>query len=231
MTTASRRRSSVALNSEITGVTVKNVTIDAYSESAGIVGYAQGTTISDCHLSGTINIATEWAYVDGIAAHGYMNIEDCSVVASGTGVIKSETRNAVGGICGWLWEDGFHITGCKVANLEITGWANVGGVPGFIHRNNLLDSCSVSNVVLTKTRVGGVPTIGLAAGGYSCNASKPITLSNNTFTNITLNGESREFAPYDILYGSEYDGTANANFILTSNTQTGITDNTTIYTP
>ena len=31
--------------------------------------------------------------------------------------------------------------------------------------------------------------IGLAAGGYSYNESKPITLSNNTFTNITLNGE------------------------------------------
>ena len=220
-----------AASAKITGVTVKNVNINAYSESAAISAYNIGTTISDCHVSGTINIVTEWAYVGGIAAHGYMSIEDCSVVATGTGVIKSETRNAAGGICGWLWEDGHHITNCEVANLEITAWANVGGVTGFIHRNNQMDGCSVDNVVLTKTRAGGNPTIGLAAGGYSYNATRPITLSNNTFTNITINGESKEFAAYNILYGAEYDGTVNANFILTNNTQTGITDNTTIYIP
>lgn len=216
---------------DVTGVNVKNVDISAYSESAAIVGYAQGCTVSDCHVSGDISIVTEWAYVGGIAAHGYMNIEDCSVVASGTGVIKSETRNAVGGILGWLWEDGFHITGCEVANLELTGWANVGGVTGFIHRGNLLDSCSVSDVALTKTRVGGAPSIGLAAGGYSYDASKPITVSNNTFSNVTLSGESTEFASYNILHGSEYDGTDSANFVLTNNTQSGITDNTTVYVP
>ena len=195
------------------------------------VGYALGTTISDCHLSGDINIVTEWAYVGGIAGHGYMNIENCSVIASGTGVIKSETRNAVGGICAWLWEDGHHITGCEVANLEITGWANVGGVTGFIHRNNELSNCTVDNVVLTKTRIGGNPTIGLAAGGYSYNASRPITMTNNSFSNITLNGESKEFAHYNILHGSEYEGTENANFILSNNSQSGITDNTTVYVP
>ena len=89
-----------AYNAKITGVTVKNVNINAYSESAAISAYNIGATISDCHVSGTINIVTDWAYVGGIAAHGYMNIEDCSVVATGTGVIKSETRNAAGGITG-----------------------------------------------------------------------------------------------------------------------------------
>jgi hypothetical protein len=56
-------------------------------------------------------------------------------------------------------------------------------------------------------------------------------MTNNSFSNITLNGESKEFAHYNILHGSEYEGTENANFNLSSNSQSGITDNTTVYVP
>ncbi len=118
-----------------------------------------------------------------------------------------------------------------MANLEITGWANVGGITGFIHRDNMIDGCTGENLVITKTRVSGNPSVGVVAGGYNYNASKPITFSNNTFTNVTVTGESKEFASFDILHGSEYDGVDNANFVFTNNTLTGITDNTTIYVP
>lgn len=216
---------------EIKGINVVNVSIDAYSEAAAILGYGMGTTISDCHVSGKINIVAEWAYVGGIAGHGYMDIKDCSVIATGTGVIKSETRNAVGGICAWVWEGNHSVTGCEVANMEITGWTNVGCISGFIHYSVVFDGNTAENIVLTKTRVGGNPGIGLAAGGYSYNAEKPCTITNNTFENIELNGQSKVFEAYDIMYGSEYDGKTNANFVMSGNTQTNITDNTTIYNP
>lgn len=218
-------------NAEIKGINVVNVSIDAYSEAAAILGYGEGTTISDCHVRGKINIVTEWAYVGGIAAHGYMDVKDCSVIATGTGVIKSETRNAVGGICGWVWEGNHKVTGCEVANMEITGWTNVGCISGFIHYSNVFDGNTAKNVVLTKTREGGNPGIGLAAGGYSYNAGKPSTITNNTFENIEMNGQSIVFAAYDIMHGSEYGGTASANFVMSGNVQTNITDNTTIYNP
>lgn len=218
-------------NSEITGITVKNVDITGYSESAAIVGYAEGSTISDCHVRGKVNIVSEWAYVGGIAAHGYMDIENCSVIADGTGVIKSETRNAVGGIAAWMWEGNNRITGCRVENLEITGWTNVGCISGFIAYNNVFDGNAAKNIVLTKTREGGNPGIGLAAGGYGYNSEAPSTITNNTFTNVELNAESLEFAAYNMMYGSEYYGKENANFVMNGNTASNITDNTTIFNP
>ena len=215
-------------NNEITGITVKNVDVTGYTESAAIVGYAEGSTISDCHVRGAISIVNNYAYTGGIVAHGYVNIENCSVIADGTGVIKSATRNAVGGIAGWMWEGNYKISGCEVANLEITGWTNVGCISGFIAYNNVFNGNTAKNIVLTKTREGGNPGIGLAAGGYGYNSEAPSTITNNSFTSVELNGESLEFSAYHIMHGSEYYGKEMANFVMNGNSTSNITNNTTV---
>ena len=216
----------VAQNAAIKGINVHNVDIVGYSMVATVVGSPYtGCTVSDCHVTGKISLTADWAYVGGVLGYGYTKVENCSVIADGTGVIVSKTRNAVGGIAAWLLEDASSIKNCQVKNLELTGWANIGAITGFMHRLGVIDNCSAENVVLTKTRLDGIATVGLAAGGYNYNASKAITITNNTFKNITLNGTYVANAGADILYGGEYYGNTNTNFVLDNNVQENITNN------
>ncbi len=219
-----------AISATIQGITVHNVNIHAYQEAAAIVGLPySGCTISDCHVTGNINIVVEWAYVGGIASRGYVDIDNCSVIADGTGVITAKNRNAVGGIVAWLYEDGSSLTNCTVKNLDLTGWTNIGGLTGFVHRLGVIDGCSVENVTITKTRVDGHPGVGIAAGGFSYDANKAITISNNTFKNISLNGTAINKNSAGYIFGSEYGGADSNNFVLENNVEENIQNNI-IYT-
>lgn len=217
----------VTQNATIKNVTLNNVDVEAYSMVSALVGAAYPANISDCHVTGDIEIVAEWAYVSGIAGYCYYGtqVDGCSVVADDKGLIKSETRNGVGGITAWLLEGDHKVTNCTVKNLDLVGWTNIGGITGFVHYNNTIDGCSVENVTLTKTREDGNPGIGLIAGGWSYSATSAITLSNNSIKNATLNGTHVAYSAYNELYGSEYGGATTANFVLDNNTTNGITNN------
>ena len=217
----------VVADATIKGVTFENVNISAYSMVAAVVGAPYPATISNCHVMGDVNIVAEFAYVAGISGYNYYgtHVSDCSVIADDMGTIMSKTRNAVGGITAWLLEGDHKVTGCDVKNLNLTGWTNIGAITGFVHYNNTIDDCSVENVVITKTRLDGHPGLGLIAGGYSYNANNAITLTNNTLKNISLNGTAVYKASAGYLYGSEYGGADNNNFVLSGNTEEGIVNN------
>ena len=222
----------VVANATIKNVTIKNVNIYAYSMVAGVVGAAYPATIENCHVTGDVEIVAEWAYVAGIAGYCYYNtqVTGCSTIANGTGLIKSVTRNAVGGITAWLLEGNHSVTNCQVKNLDLVGWTNVGGITGFVHYNNTIADCTVENVTLTKTRVDGNPGIGLIAGGWSYSASNAITIKNNTVSNATMEGNHKVYAAYNELYGSEYGGAITTNFVLENNKTTDIENNLTTKT-
>lgn len=217
----------VAQNATIKGINVKNVDVVGKEMVAAIVGSPYtGCTVSDCHVTGKVSVVAEYAYAGGIVGYGYLKVDNCSVIADGMGTITAKERNAVGGIAAWLLEDVSAIDNCQVANLEMTGWANIGGLTGFMHRLGVIENSSVENVVLTKTRVDGQPSIGLAAGGWNYNAAKPMTIRNNTFKNITLNGTGVESSSASYMFGSEYYGNAACSVIVeNNNTESGIENN------
>ena len=216
----------VADQATIKGINLKNVNVTGYEMVAAVVGSPYtGCSVSDCHVTGDVNIVAEFAYAGGIVGYGYLKVDNCSVIADGMGTIMTKEKNAIGGIAAWLLEDVSAITNCQVANLEMTGYANIGGLTGFIHRLGLIDNNSVENVVITKTRADGHPSVGLAAGGWSYDASKAITITNNTFKNVTFNGTFVAISSADILYGSEYYGNMNTNFVTDNNTVSGLVNN------
>ena len=216
----------------IKNVNVHNVDIVAGSHAAAILArgyqYSKTTTVENCHVTGNINIQIDWAYAAGVVAKATgLNISDCSVMPTDTGVITAANRNAVGGIVGWVETVGAStISNCQVANMNLTGWANIGSINGYVQAGCKIDNCSAENIVLTKTRADGHPTIGLVAGGFSYNASQPVTITNNAVKNITLNGTHIAApASANILYGAEFSGNANSNFVLDNNTPENVTNN------
>ena len=217
-----------AVNAEIKNVRVENVDILGYSQVATIVGRPySGCTVSNCHVTGDISLTAEYAYVGGIAGYGYLTVEDCSVIAdeNAPGQLTTKDKNAIGGITAWLLEDSSSMTNCHVNNLTLTGYSNLGGLTGFLHRDGVIDGCSVENVTLNKTRVNGLAGIGLASGGWNYNAAKPAVIKNSTFTNLTCNGTYTYNPNTGLLYGSEYYGNTSVSVTCENNTTAQITDN------
>ena len=107
----------------IKNLNIKNVNIHADCATAAFVAYAGSygtpiTTIENCHLSGKIELVNEWAYIAGIFGYGEANINNCSVIADGTGLITSKNRNAVGGISAWLLDHSAGVTNSTVKNAH-----------------------------------------------------------------------------------------------------------------
>ena len=72
----------------------------------------------------------------------------------------------------------------------------------------LLHSC-LQNITLTKTSAEGDPSVGLVSGTWTGNETKGVTITNNTFKNITLVGTYAASAvANDELYGSHYSGSS-----------------------
>ena len=220
----------VAQNSTIKNVRIHNVDVVGYSMVGSVVGSPYvGCTISNCHVTGSVSLIADWAYVGGIASYGYVDIDNCSVIASGTGIITSNTRNAVGGIMAWLLENGNSITNCEVKNLNLTGWTNVGSIAGFVHYNNEISNCKAENIVLNKTRVDGNPGIGCLTGGWCYGENKTITIRNIELNNITLNGTHKAYDfEHRELYGSEYYGATTDIFVQDNVTVKNVTNNLTV---
>ena len=195
----------------IVNLTMNNVDIVAGSHAGAIVGrahtYGKLTTITNCHVTGKISILIDWAYAGAIIGKANtLNIAECSVMPTGTGVITAANRNAVGSLVGWV-EQPSNFVNCKATDMHLTGWANIGGITGYICSGSTIEDCSATNMVLTKTRQDGHPTIGYIAGGYS---GQNMTIKNSVAKNISLNGTAVAVMNADTMYGAEFSGNVNA---------------------
>lgn len=211
---------------KINNVKIRNVDIHAQSHVGAVAGIVYTGSVSNCHVSGAIKLVADYAYAGGITGYGYVTVSDSSVIAEGTGIITVVEKTGAGGITGWRGEGNTGIYNCTVKNLEITAWANVGGITGFVHYNNTIDGCTVDNVKLTKTRENGQASIGIAAGGWSNekNDNYAITITNNSFNNISINGTAINSVKQ--LYGSNYSYyDKEIKLVENGNTYGSITDN------
>ncbi len=217
--------------------TIKNFNIhnvDARGDQrvAAVVGATKPSAVIDnVHVSGSIEIFSDTHYAAGIVTHGYVNVKNCSVIAETKGTIGSN-GSMVGGICGWRGEGGTVLTNCHVKNIDMTGYASIGGLAALIHYNNEISECSVENVNLTKTRVDGWGSIGALSGnwgGVDKAGTAVYTVTNNTIKNVTLNGTAIKI--FSDIYGSKYSSPeADMPLVESGNTFENIKSNLTLVT-
>ena len=216
----------------IENVNFENVDILGNTMVATVAGFANtGSVISNCHVSGDISIVAEYAYAAGISAgQSSYSVDNCSVIADGTGVIIAKEKNAVGGITAWIVSSGdYKITDCQVKNLDLVGWTNIGGISGLVSAGNTVDGCTVENVTITKTRLEGHPGVGAISGGFTYKDDMAINLTNNTIKNVSVNGTAIYRESASCIYGSEYSGTDKSNFVLSGTTDASEITNNIVY--
>ena len=160
----------------------------------------------------------------GVVGNGYFaNFKNCSVVANTGSYITCKAASFVGGIVGYHGMGNLVIENCTVKNLELTAVGGVGAITGLVSTGNTITGCVVENVVLNKSKAASNPSIALAAGTWD---GPNFTITNNSFTNVTLNGTSKEYPTYSGIYGSNYSGsTTIPACTVENNTTNKITNN------
>ena len=193
----------------IKNVTLNNVNITAEDSSGAVGGYFQFGTFENVAVTGDVAIKGA-QHMGGIVGNGYYtNISGCSVIANEGSYITATTHSFAAGIVGYHCGNNFVIEDCAVENLEITAYGAVGVISGLAGNKTVITNCSGKNVVLNKTSEETLPSIGLVAGTWdgsenNCN----ITITNNKFDNITLNGKHLAYSTYSELVGSNYGGSS-----------------------
>ena len=201
---------------------VHNASVKGEDTSGVIAGYAYFGTFSNIQVTGDVSVIGN-EHVGGIVGNGYYaNFENCSVIADEGSVVKATVRSFAAGIVGYHGEGALKVNGCTVKGLNIEGNGAVGGITGLAHYSNIIDGNTVEDVTLTITGKSGNPSLGAVAGCYVYNATKPATITNNTVKNVTLKGAYDSVVKDSWLYGSEYNGKTDVNFVLDNNTEEGI---------
>lgn len=186
-------------NAEIKNLKLNNVTVKSTDNSnyvGGVVGNAYASTkINNVHVSGTINIAG-CGYIGGIAGHGYVVMDNVSVVANEGSLITS-TFWCAGGILGYAGEGSTNIMNAKVEGITITSAAGgLGAIVGMAEDNEGTQPISGSNLsaknVEIKTYVGAYGTyyedyaIGYLYGGNpTSKLTGELNVENVTLTNAS----------------------------------------------
>ena len=134
----------------IKNVTVENVDITGSLHVGAIVGMGYtGKEISNCHVTGLIQIDAWW-YAGAIGGYGYMgSITGCTVTGEEGSYIKGNDGSYIGGIWGFRGEGGQKITDCSVSGIDISGVDRIGGICGIAHYGNTIANCTVSDMTIT----------------------------------------------------------------------------------
>ncbi len=149
-------------NAVIKNLKLNNVTVKSTDNSnyvGGVVGNAYASTkIENVHLSGNIYISGR-GYIGGIAGHGYVVMDNVSVVATGDGQgndkgLVTSTFWCAGGILGYGGEGATNIMNANVENVVVTSAAGgLGAIVGMAEDNDGTQPISGSNLSASNVEI------------------------------------------------------------------------------
>ena len=153
----------------IKNVIMENVNLNFKSNSiGGIVGYADGTTIENVDVTGSIQSSN--SYIGGIAGYVVNNSEINNCSFSGT----VNNYMYTGGIAGYTKDSTIKntdvtasITGRSYSTAGITGYGS----------NSTIENCNVSGDITGRENTGGIVANDYGSTIQNCNVSADITAS------------------------------------------------------
>ena len=193
-------------NAVIKNLKLNNVSVKSTDNSnyvGAVVGNAYASTkIENVHVSGNVYVSGR-GYIGGIAGHGYVVMDNVSVVATGDGQgndkgLITSTFWCAGGILGYGGEGATNIMNANVENVVVTSAAGgLGAIVGMAEDNNGTQPISGSNLsakdveIKTYTGAYGDSYANYALGYlYGGNPTSKLTgeLSVENVTLATSNG-------------------------------------------
>ena len=168
--------------------TISDLLVEVTSEyRGGLFGNVGDVTIKDLIISGASTNSTS-SYIGALA--GYMS-GSCTVsnVHIKDYSVNSPISYGVGGFVGQIWtedaSDRFEFIGCSTENVDVTGYANVGGIWGTSTGSKGtigIYNCSLNGTVDTINVNGGI------CGGYGNSA--PVEIIGLTHSDLAIKGKT-----------------------------------------
>ncbi|MBR2424405.1 MAG: hypothetical protein IKB18_04460 [Tidjanibacter sp.] len=175
------------------GHKISNYQITTTEGPAGLFGYARAT-IKNLKVENVTIKANH--YAGAIVGQGYMRIDKCEATNVNITVEVKKKDNGTydwgdkaGGIIGQNCEGGLYVTNCKVKDVTIKGYRDLGGVVGMAHYGNTVSGCSAEGVTINQDFTNGYetdPTKTATVAGIVGRVGSPITLENNEATGVVI---------------------------------------------
>ncbi len=202
----------VAFFGNVSGATIKdltleNVTIIGGQYTAGIVGRARNSTVTNCKVIGNIKIEGHDG-VGGIVGGGVANVTGCEVSGNDGSYIKGQWD--VGGIAGLVSAGTSTVENNNVANIGLTaekGYA--GGIAGRVLANSAGNNLSISYNEVEDITIdsGDEYSSALLIGATTTGGKGNVTYADNPIAESTLTVDGTKS---DVLYaGAESDENIN----------------------
>jgi hypothetical protein len=158
------------------------VTVSGDYGSAGVVHYANSTTIEDVHVSGSIT--TPVAETDRGCLGGLAGETDLGTVirrSSFEGTVIDASGSWIGGLVGCGYTD--TVIESSYFSGDVEGDGNVGGLVGWMDQTDIRDSYAVGTVTGSGTEIGGL--VGWQSGDSTDADSISIT---NSYASTAVSG-------------------------------------------
>ncbi len=169
---------------------------DGNSEAAGLFGTVIGS-ISDLYVKDVL-VEGNWS-AGALVGYIYGNVTGCKAtnveinsipyayIKEGTFIY--DDGNNVGGLIGYVGEDGYTISGNTVENAVLTGYRCIGGLVGTVQVNAVVDGNEVYNTVITVDQAY-IPYVeapkNADAGEVVGRMISTDDISDNSYDNVTI---------------------------------------------
>lgn len=215
----------------VDGATIKklNLSVENTStatSSAGLVGVVDDgngttktTTISNCHVSGSVKGSYQVGGIVGFAQNCFLAIENCTNSASVTGASRnndSEMRSCVGGFVGYVNANASvtiseSTNSGKISTTLSDVNKGIGGFVGYVYGNVAVEGCTNNGIIEGNQGVGGI--VGYFANQNDKNNKTEISNCTNN-QNVTGGFVVGGIAGYVEGSGSSISGCVNKGEVL-----------------
>lgn len=215
----------------VDGATIKklNLSVENTStatSSAGLVGVVDDgngttktTTISNCHVSGSVKGSYQVGGIVGFAQNCFLTIENCTNSASVTGASRnndSEMRSCVGGFVGYVNANASvtiseSTNSGKISTTLSDVNKGIGGFVGYVYGNVAVEGCTNNGIIEGNQGVGGI--VGYFANQNDKNNKTEISNCTNN-QNVTGGFVVGGIAGYVEGSGSSISGCVNKGEVL-----------------
>lgn len=170
--------------------TIKNFTVEAVGERAGLFSAFGGGTFENLNVdSMTINTSFKVSGAGVIAYSGggvvqNVNVSNSTIINYPADASATDGGSNTGAVIGLTY--GTKVNNCKVTNCTISDYKRAGAIIGFSSEGtSTISGCTVTECHITATSTG---TAGILGGVNNSN----ITSTNNTITDCTVDGVAVE---------------------------------------
>lgn len=209
---------------EIKNLTVKNADVEGYLNVGVVAGTPYTSKYTNITVTGHVEV-NGFAYVGGVGGKNVyadwtnitVDVDETSYVNAVSTANGISYRTYVGGVIGFMGEDGHKVKNVT-SNIDVIGdVCDVGGIVGIAHYGNIFENITCSGDVTLTLFDPQDPECALEIGGIAGvwhNGGAPVTMENVKYTGKLKTSDENAVLHNDGLVGKPYSDSGTGKLYL-----------------